>query len=211
MGLRDIETTLQLGILFSKYPDSSAQLGLPKLSVHNKVKMNRRKFLMSSTLALGAVGTGAVFWNNRWKYIVVHHSAGNFGTIEFLQKVHNQRQSGDPIDAIPYHYVIGNGNGLSEGEVASDWRQEYGIWGAHVSGNNSDRNFRGIGICLIGNFEEKTVPDKQYLALTALTKKLMREHNIPVENVSGHGYTNGESTKCPGQHFPMQKFMQDIS
>ena len=113
-----------------------------------KSKFSRRRFLQfaGSGIALSALG-GYFYWPNRWQYIVVHHSAGNYGNIEFLQKVHRQRQAGDPIDAIPYHFIVGNGNGMEMGEVASDWRKENNIWGAHVSGRNSAKNFFGLGIC----------------------------------------------------------------
>ena len=173
--------------------------------------LNRRKFLILSSVSFVSFGTGALYWPHRWKYIVIHHSAGDFGNIEFLQQVHRERQSKDPIDAIPYHYIIGNGNGLELGEVASDWRKKHDIWGAHVSGRNSDRNFRGIGICLIGNYEVNQVPKAQYDALVALTRKLMSDYSIGVHNVSGHGHTKGEYTKCPGKNFPMSKFLSDIS
>lgn len=173
--------------------------------------MNRRKFLIASSVIAGGLASGAIYWQGRWDYIVIHHSAGDFGNIEFLQKVHKERQANDPIDAIPYHYIIGNGHGLAEGEIASDWRQQYNIWGAHVSARNSQRNFKGIGICLIGNLENKAILPKQYAALVALTKKLMLKHAIPLQNVTGHGYTPGESTKCPGKHFPMEKFLKEIS
>jgi len=171
----------------------------------------RRKFLKRSLAIIGALAAGGFYWPNRWKYIVIHHSAGDYGNIGFLQKVHRQRQSKDPIDAIPYHYVIGNGNGMKMGEVASDWRKENNIWGAHVSGRNSDRNFRGLGICMIGNFEVKQVPEAQYQALLGLTKRLMTEHSISPENLSGHGLTPGETTLCPGIHFPMSRLIKDIS
>lgn len=173
--------------------------------------MNRRNLIIGMTATTGLVACGAVYWPRRWKYIVIHHSAGSYGTIEFLQKVHRERQAKDPIDAIPYHYVIGNGNGLKVGEIASDWRNELGIWGAHVSGRNTDHNLRGIGICLIGNYENGQVPDTQYKALVNLTKKLMKDHNIPVENVNGHGHVKGERTKCPGKMFPMERFKRDLA
>jgi len=178
-----------------------------------KQKLNkpRRKFLKRSLALVGAFAAGGLYWPNRWKYIVIHHSAGNYGNIEFLQKVHRERQHKDPIDAIPYHYVIGNGNGMKMGEVASDWRKENNIWGAHVSGRNSDRNFRGLGICLIGNFEENKVPEAQYQALLGLTKHLIVEHSVSLKNLSGHGLTPGETTLCPGKHFPMARLMQDVS
>ncbi|MCU7845652.1 MAG: peptidoglycan recognition protein family protein [Candidatus Thiodiazotropha sp. (ex Monitilora ramsayi)] len=166
---------------------------------------------MSSLASLAVLGVGGLYWQKRWKYIVIHHSGGSFGTIEFLQKVHRERQANDPIDAIPYHYIIGNGNGLREGEVASDWRQELGIWGAHVSGRNTARNMWGIGICLIGNYEMYPVPELQYNSLVSLTKSLMSEYNISVHNVTGHGHIEGEQTKCPGKLFPMEQFKRDIA
>jgi N-acetyl-anhydromuramyl-L-alanine amidase AmpD len=172
--------------------------------------MNRRSFLKTSVLSGLFLGAGAIYWPNRWKYIVVHHSAGNFGNIDFLQRVHRERQASDPIDAIPYHYVIGNGNGLKEGEIASDWRRHLAIWGAHVSSRNMDRNIRGIGICMIGNYEIDPLPEGQYLALVSLTITLMEKYQIPIENISGHGHIKGEQTKCPGKNFPMQRFLRDV-
>jgi N-acetylmuramoyl-L-alanine amidase len=172
--------------------------------------MDRRKFLIFGSVGLAALGGGFLYWPNRWKYIVVHHSAGNYGNIELIQKVHRERQANDPIDAIPYHFIIGNGNGMGLGEIASDWRWAYHIWGAHVSLRNLDRDFRGIGICLIGNYEKDPVPEPQYEALVKLTKRLMAKYSIPASNVSGHGHTKGELTKCPGKHFPMERFLKDI-
>jgi hypothetical protein len=96
-----------------------------------------------------------LYWPNRWNYIVIHHSAGDYGNIEHLQEIHDQRQSQEPIHAISYHYIIGNGNGMEDGKIASDIRREYNLWGVHVSKNNWDRNFRGLGICLIGNLRQK--------------------------------------------------------
>ncbi len=172
--------------------------------------MKRRRFLLASSSIIGAVGAGALYWPNRWRYIVIHHSAGNYGTIEFLQQVHRDRQSGDPVDAIPYHYVIGNGNGLGMGEIASDWRRDFNIWGTHLSENNMARNFLGIGICLVGNFEETDVPAKQLEALVTLTRSLMKTYAIPPGNVDFHGRIEGESTKCPGQRFPYDEFKEAI-
>ncbi len=173
--------------------------------------MNRRR-VVTGTLGLGAVtAAGAWAWTNRWKYVVVHHSAGGFGTIEFLQRVHRERQPNDPVDAIPYHYVIGNGNGLGLGEIARDWRGEWGVWGAHVSGNNSPINARGIGICLIGNFEEREVPPEQFDSLVTLTRHLMSRHDIEPAHVLAHGRIAGEATKCPGKRFPWERFKRVLS
>lgn len=151
-----------------------------------------------------------IYWPKRWKYIVIHHSAGDYGNIEHLQKIHKQRQAKDPIDAIAYHYIIGNGNGMVDGEVGSDMRKNLNLWGVHVSANNWDKNFRGLGICIIGNLEKKEMTPKQYKSLLDLTINLMSKYNIDIENVDYHGKISGESTKCPGKLFPYQKFSKDL-
>ncbi len=171
--------------------------------------MNRRAFL--SLLSLTAAGTAlSYYWPQRWNYIVIHHSAGSYGTIEHLQKIHRNRQPWDPVDAMAYHYIIGNGNGLPLGKVATGWRQQWDLWGAHLTAKNLDRNFRGIGICLIGNFDQKPIPPKQYKALLHLTARLMKRYNISLNNVTTHGKTMFERTNCPGRFFPHHSLHKDI-
>ncbi len=172
--------------------------------------MKRRQFLVLAGALGAAAGLGAWYWPNRWKYIVIHHSAGESATIESLQQVHRERQPGDPIDAIPYHFVIGNGNGIGMGEIASDWRRDMNIWGTHVSARNKARNFAGIGICLVGNFETSAVPEAQYEALLRLTRTLMARYAIPADNVDFHGRIAGESSRCPGRLFPYERFREAI-
>ena len=167
--------------------------------------------MMASGVTLAAAGVGTFYWPNRWNHIVIHHSAGGFATIEFLQDVHRDRQSGDPIDAIPYHFVIGNGNGLGMGEIASDWRWHYNIWGTHVSANNPVKNFSGIGICMVGNFDTADVPAAQFQALVSLTRSLMRDYGILPANVGFHGRIDGESTRCPGSRFPYDELRKAIT
>jgi hypothetical protein len=62
--------------------------------------MNRRRFFVSASLSLALLGAGVHAWSNRWKYIVVHHSGGNYGSIEILNKVHGERQKSDPVDSV---------------------------------------------------------------------------------------------------------------
>jgi len=151
-----------------------------------------------------------LYWPNRWKYIVIHHSAGDYGNIEHLQNIHNQRQSKEPINAIAYHYIIGNGNGMEDGQIDSDIRKKYNLWGVHVSGQNFDKNIRGLGICIVGNLDKKKMSLKQYESLLRLTKELMDAYSIKIEDVVFHGKIFGESTKCPGKFFPYNKFEKDI-
>lgn len=167
------------------------------------------------SLILGSVGFGAMvglplYWFNRWNGLTIHHSAGSYGDIEFLRQVHRDRQAGDPIDEIPYHFLIGNGNGLALGEVVETGRWERQLWGAHLSENNIVGNFRSIGICLIGNFETDMVPDAQLAALVSLSRGLVRRFGMAQENVNLHGHTPGEATKCPGRNFPKIAFFEAV-
>ncbi|WP_210330285.1 peptidoglycan recognition family protein [Aliikangiella sp. G2MR2-5] len=184
-----------------------------RLAVGSSVPEESRRRLLKGFFAAGALAglAGYLYWPNRWQYIVIHHSAGNYGNIEFLQRVHRQRQAGDPIDAIPYHFIIGNGNGMRMGEVASDWRKEHNLWGAHVSSRNSYRNFLGLGICMIGNFEKYEVPSAQFESLINLCSRLMIDYNIPVENINGHGLVKNEMTLCPGKYFSVTKLREELS
>jgi N-acetyl-anhydromuramyl-L-alanine amidase AmpD len=62
-----------------------------------------------------------------------------------------------------------------------------------------------------GIFENTKVPDRQYESLLTLTRSLMKEYGITVDNVNGHGYISGEHTRCPWKYFPMKKFKHDIA
>ena len=92
----------------------------------------KRRLFLAATAALGALGLGAFWWPRRWRYIVVHHSGGQIGDLELLKRVHRERQPRDPVDMIPYHFVIGNGRGMEIGQVAETERWKNTIWGAHV-------------------------------------------------------------------------------
>ena len=169
--------------------------------------MNRRHLL--ALAGSGVVLAGApVYWAARWRYITIHHSGGHFGDIELLRRVHRERQPNDPVDAIPYHFVIGNGNGLRLGEVVMTARWRFRVWGAHLSTGNIDRNFRGIGICLVGNFETAEVPEVQFQAAVSLSRDLMRRFSISHDRLTLHGHTPGETTLCPGRKFPRERFLR---
>ena len=169
----------------------------------------KKRYVILSLILLLIAGT-VIYWPRRWQYIVIHHSAGNYGNVEHLQQVHRQRQAGDPLDAIAYHYIIGNGNGLGDGVVDSDRRKQYNIWGVHVSNANADKNFRGLGVCIIGNIHTGQMTDKQFESLVNLTHELMDRYGITKENVLFHGHITGEQTACPGKNFPKTRFLAAI-
>ena len=70
--------------------------------------------------------------------------------------------------------------------------QNYDTVSWHTSGNN----LRGIGICLIGNFQKTQVPDAQREELFKILTEI-QEHIGPYE-LSWH--SKHKNTSCPGKH-----------
>lgn len=136
-----------------------------------------------------------------WKYIVIHHSATQAGSVKAFHKFHTRQGYG----GIAYHFVIGNGNGMKDGEIQETFRWTQKISGTHVSVNSWDHNVFGIGIVLVGDFENTQPTNAQVLSLRKLIIKLKFKHNIESKNVYGHKhvhYDNAsgkkEQTVCPG-------------
>ena len=143
-----------------------------------------------------------------WQYIVIHHSATESGSAETIHAEHLKRRDaeGNPWLGIGYHFVIGNGQGMPDGSVQATFRWNEQIHGAH-SGSEVF-NARGIGICLIGNFEETHPSTAQMNSLKSLVRVLTARHRISPERLIGH--SSVKATACPGKHFPLKKIRQVI-
>lgn len=142
--------------------------------------------------------------SNGWRYIIVHHSASPSGNAASFAAQH-RRQGWDDIG---YHFVIDNGHGGPDGrlEVTSRWWQQK--HGAHAGKlrviarpeEKNRYNEFGIGICLVGNFEQSEPTPAQLETLAGLVGKLRSTYSVPAQNIVGHG--NVTSTACPGRRFP---------
>ncbi|MEM6312667.1 MAG: peptidoglycan recognition family protein [Planctomycetota bacterium] len=129
-----------------------------------------------------------------WRYIVIHHSATDAGNARTFDRSHRSKG----WDELGYHFVIGNGHGSGDGfvEVGPRWTKQK--HGAHAKTADNRYNSRGIGICLVGNFQNARPTPAQQAALTKLVAYLMNVHDIPASNVIGHRDT--KPTACPGRH-----------
>jgi N-acetyl-anhydromuramyl-L-alanine amidase AmpD len=143
-----------------------------------------------------------------WKYIVIHHSATEAGSVNAFHKFHTQQGYG----GVAYHFVIGNGNGMPDGEIQPTFRWEQQMAGTHVSVNSWDHNVFGIGICLVGNLEKSPPTPAQHRALQNLIQRLQKTYHIRNDNVVGHRHVlyddasgRTEQTACPGKQLDMQK------
>jgi N-acetyl-anhydromuramyl-L-alanine amidase AmpD len=161
---------------------------------------------VSRTQAVPEVTWSAETPESVWQYLVIHHSGTREGNVQSIHREHRQRKDadGNPWLGIAYHFVIGNGSGMSDGAVEATFRWKEQLHGAHAG--NSWINAKGIGICLIGNFEKEPPTKLQLRALEQLVTTLATRHRIPRKRLIGH--SSVRSTACPGRLFPLERFRQ---
>lgn len=104
----------------------------------------------------------------KWRYIVIHHSATRNGSAKSMENYHRFKRRME--NGLAYHFVIGNGLGMRDGEIAIGNRWKRQIKGGHLASNAL--NEKSIGICLVGNFENSRPTTQQMKSLYALVTYL---------------------------------------
>lgn len=135
-----------------------------------------------------------------WRHIVIHHTATKSGSVERIHESHLAKG----WLGIGYHFVIGNGNGMADGVIEPTFRWRQQLHGAHAG--KDEYNQHGIGICLVGNFQETNPTEGQLAAVKQLVAALRGEYSIPSSRVIGHNEV--KATACPGQNFPLAQVSQ---
>ena len=136
-----------------------------------------------------------------WKYVVIHHSASPTGCATEFDKYHREKRGWE--NGLGYHFVIGNGHGSRDGEIEIGSRWINQIDGAHAG--VQEYNHYGIGICLVGNFNESYPTAAQMASLSTLVGYLQDRCRIPSENIIMHRHFR--ETECPGRNFPYYKLL----
>ncbi len=141
--------------------------------------------------------------SRQWKYIVLHHTATEWGDVAMIDREHRSRTDaqGNPWLGIGYHFVIGNGRGMADGRTEPTFRWTEQLHGAHAG--SRPHNDSGIGICLVGNFENEPPTPLQMAAVKRLVRDLSHRYGIGTENVLRHG--DVKATDCPGHQFPFDE------
>jgi len=142
-----------------------------------------------------------------WKYIVIHHSAGDAGSEAAFDRDHRNRRQ---WKGVGYDFVIGNGHGSADGLVDVTFRWEKQMTGAHAASKGNEYNTYGIGICLVGHFERDYPTARQMEALVGLVNYLQERCRVPTCNIMGHRHVPGACTKCPGCNFPWYEFLSHL-
>jgi LysM repeat protein len=143
----------------------------------------------------------------RWKYIVIHHSGVDEGTMKSMDRYHREERRME--NGLAYHFVIGNGRGMGDGEIGVSHRWRDQLNGGHLA--SETQNTYSLGICLVGNFEQRQPTARQMQSLTALTRALMKRCKISSSAVRTHQQINVVRTLCPGRNFPTATFLRDLA
>jgi hypothetical protein len=142
----------------------------------------------------------------RWKHVVLHHSATPNGSVRGMDRYHREQRHME--NGLAYHFVIGNGQGMRDGEigVGNRWKQQ--LDGGHLASESI--NHVAIGICLVGNFDETNPTPAQVRSLSALVDALLARCKLPRAAVKTHQQINPVYTRCPGRLFANSKALVGI-
>jgi murein DD-endopeptidase MepM/ murein hydrolase activator NlpD len=143
---------------------------------------------------------------DRWKHIVIHHSGVDTGTVKGMDRFH--RDVRHMKNGLAYHFVIGNGSGMNDGEIAVGTRWTKQLDGGHLA--SASQNKISLGICLVGNFEKHKPTVRQLDALRTLVRALMARCQLSLRTVTTHRQIHARHTRCPGRHFPTQQFLDSL-
>lgn len=143
--------------------------------------------------------------NGRWQAIVIDHSGSAYGTPESLDEQH--RALG--LRGLGSDFIIGNGNGMGDGEIHVGYRWLAQQPGAHTAGADGEwYNRHAIGITLVGDGSRRPYTDAQMTRLLDLVAALAREYQIPSHKILLHA--DVAPVAGPGRYFPDAAFREQV-
>ncbi len=144
----------------------------------------------------------------RWKWIVIHHSDDPHGNLAKYDDFHRNVRKWE--NGCGYDFVIGNGSLSRDGQIEVGPRWTRQIQGAHAKTPDNRFNERGVGICLVGDFNTAHHrPSKAQMdALVRLVRWLRQRYRIKLGDI--HGHRDCCSTECPGKYFPWAEFKRQV-
>ena len=111
-------------------------------------------------------------------------------------------------NGLAYHFVIGNGDGMTDGEIDVGRRWKEQLDGGHLALESLNR--KSIGICLVGNFDKTKPTSKQLDSLEALVEYLMKRCHLSKTAVRTHSQIHPRHTRCPGSKFDQTAFLKRL-
>lgn len=121
--------------------------------------------------------------------ITLHHSgcSSSSCTVEGIKHDHMSVRGWTDIG---YHFIVDEQGIVHRGRSLT-------TKGAHVAYHNTNN----IGICILGNLNEKPMNSRQFISLQILLQRLVYTYGITESRVMRHKDFN-HHTDCPGKYFP---------
>jgi N-acetyl-anhydromuramyl-L-alanine amidase AmpD len=194
---------LAVAILCPHAADAVTKRAQPKAASKPKTAQKSTKPIKKTAPAAPAIDPvisrqlAAIPVSGKWKYIVIHHSGISVGTPAAMDRYHRERGM---ENGLAYHFVIGNGHGMKDGQiyVGNRWKKQ--LQGGHLA--IEELNQVSIGICLIGNFDTERPTPAQMASLQSLLRKLRSLTGLPATAITTHSVIHPKHTECPGRFFP---------
>ncbi len=159
----------------------------------------------------GLSGVDAVFQTqaqletDHWNSIVIVHSGTSKGTPSSIESTH--RAAG--YDGLGFHFLIGNGTGMGDGNIHVGQRWLDQRDGADLAGTDAVIPNSGmIEICIIGDGNRKSFSADQMRRLSQLVAALSEKFSISGDHILLHKDIAG--TTSPGQYFPRAAFEERL-
>ena len=118
--------------------------------------------------------------------IILHHEAAPTATVEEIHRFHQGKGWG----GIAYHLYIRKNGLVYQGRPLN-------TRGTHTT----NYNYKSIGVCCEGNFENESMLPAQRAALLDVIAYL--QERFPGIKIAGHREVG--ATACPGRNFPLQE------
>ncbi len=143
------------------------------------------------------------------EFVIVHHSATrDSGTVSWgaIRRYHTDTLG---WSAIGYHAGVEMTTDPGAGLTAETFMgRPWHVNGAHC--RHAGMNRKGLGVCLVGNFDEVAPPPAQLERAAELVDMWCRLFSIPLDNIKGHRDYHPSKT-CPGNLFDLDAFRDQVA
>lgn len=155
-------------------------------------------FLLVVIIAVNAVLYKA-FTAYRYSWIVIHHTASpsdNYASItHYHQKKHRWRDAG-------YHLILSNGSmDVPLGHLEATGRYTHLSYA--LATRSPRHNLLDLHLCIVGNYEQRTLPEDLQRALANVLVRLQERYHIPNDHILFHRDVG--ATLCPGKFITKEK------
>lgn len=197
-----LETVWRISRMYDVTPESIYSAN--RLRPNDSLEIGQKLIIPNARMIRYIVN---LYPNQRWSYIVLHHTATDTGNAKTINRSHGDRGF---WNGLGYHFLIDNGTmGKGDGQIEMSPRWIRQQVGAHCKAGGM--NEKAIGIALVGNFSNELPTPNQMQSLNFLLATLRDYYRVPLSNIVGHREVEGAKTECPGRLFPIQSIRQSYT